>query len=51
MDVIYERTLLIRVTSSKGPAMRLVPVSAMAWQPDAQNESDPMTTESILNCQ
>mmetsp|Transcript_4219 Transcript_4219/g.8457 ORF Transcript_4219/g.8457 Transcript_4219/m.8457 type:complete len:257 (+) Transcript_4219:1037-1807(+) len=39
-------------TSSVGPASKLVPVSAMAWQLPEQNSSEPATDiPSIPNCQ
>lgn len=45
-------TALMALMSAVGPAMRDVPVSAMAWQPDAHCGSCPSTPRlSILNCQ
>ena len=39
------------VTSDDGPAIKLVPVSEIAWHPPLQNIVDPILTPSILNCQ
>lgn len=44
-------TLFMAVISSVGPAIKLVPVSAMASHPPLQNVAEPIFTESMRNCQ
>lgn len=47
--------LLMAVHSSTGPAIRLVPVSAMAWQPSLQKVLSPTRTlckkDSTIECE
>ena len=50
-DLKTKQKMTYLVTSDDGPAIKLVPVSEIAWHPPLQNIVDPILTPSILNCQ